>query len=186
MTHIDVARFSPNDFDDVVNFLEYAITDTFNKEGIGHLRDEIKNEVNSKIAYLNKDIETNGDDLFFLIAKQNHKIVGTIEYSPLSQLITENTNGEFTGLNKVGTIYVHPDIQRMGIGSKMLLSMMDELKNRGVNNYCLDTGYNTALAIWTKLFGSALYTLNNYWGDGQHHSIWHLSVDDTIQLLSNK
>ncbi|KAF9111300.1 hypothetical protein BGX30_007636, partial [Mortierella sp. GBA39] len=55
-----------------------VITDTFEKEGIADLHDDIEHEIASKQDYLRQDLESQGRQRYFLIAWMEGKIAGTI------------------------------------------------------------------------------------------------------------
>jgi GNAT superfamily N-acetyltransferase len=99
-------------------------------------------------------------------------VIGSIEYGPVSQLIIDLTNGELKELVEVGTVYVHPDYQGTGIGTLLLNVMFLTLKNKGIEDFCLDSGYKRAQKIWTKKFGEPDYLKKDYWSPGFHHMIW--------------
>ncbi len=71
---------------------------------------------------------------------------------------------------------MHPDYQRQGIGNQLLAEMYLTLKNAGIEEFCLDSGYSSAQKIWQKKFGEPDYLLKDYWGDGAHHMIWKINV----------
>lgn len=90
----------------------------------------------------------------FLIAMESKKIIGSIEYGPASDLICHGTNNTFKQLNEVGTVFVHPDYQKMGVGNLLLHAMYSALQSKGIEEFCLDSGYVNAQKIWKKKFGA--------------------------------
>jgi hypothetical protein len=52
------------------------------------------------------------------------------------------------------------------------------LQNRGIEEFCLDSGYLSAQKIWRKKFGEPDYLLKDYWGEGYNHMIWRIKVRD--------
>nr|WP_218781351.1 GNAT family N-acetyltransferase [Bacillus sp. EB106-08-02-XG196] len=164
------------DIEELNRFFRIVITDTFRREGLAGLIDDIEAEIDSKKKYLQLDLDSKGKKRYFLIALVQNKIIGTIEYGPTSELIKDCTNGNLRNLVEVGTLFVLPDYQRQGIGNRLLAEMLQTIKNRGIVNCCLDSGYKNAQAIWKKKFGEPDYLLKDYWGQGQDHMIWKIST----------
>lgn len=176
MKGLIIERLNENDIEQTSRFLHYVIEDTFIKNDLGDLQNEIKKEAAEKRDYLLSDVATKGQKHFFLIAKYKDTIVGTIESSPDDDFISNCTNGELNSITKIGTIYIHPDYQKQGIGSKLLDSMFIELHLRGVHQFCLDSGFVSAQKIWTKKFGKPTYHLKDFWSEGEDHMIWLVTI----------
>jgi GNAT superfamily N-acetyltransferase len=157
-----------------------VITDTFIKEGIGEKLKDLNDEIEGKEKYLESDFESNGEKRYFLIALCGNKIIGSIEYGPASNLICKITNNAFKELVEVGTVFVHPDYQRMGVGNLLLNKMYSTLKSKGIEEFCLDSGYKIAQKIWKRKFGEPDYLLEDYWDKGSDHMIWRIRVSDLV------
>lgn len=155
-------------------FFSTVIKDTFAREGLSELLNDIENEIENKKKYLKCDFDSNGKNRYFLIAldKNSNKVIGTIEYGPASELINICTDRALKELYEVGTVFVHPDYQGCGIGTLLLNVMFLALQNRGIEEFCLDSGYTNAQKIWKKKFGESDYLLKDYWGEGCDHMIW--------------
>ncbi|WP_316571689.1 GNAT family N-acetyltransferase [Neobacillus sp. YIM B06451] len=173
---IKIRRPTGGDATELHRFFRTVISDTYRKEGIGDQVDDLEDEIKTKEAYLAKDLESNGRDRYFLVADTGERIVGSIEIGPASSLIRECTDGELSGLLEVGTVFVHPEFQQKGIGNLLLASIFGVLKDRGINECCLDSGYRSAQQIWKKKFGVPDYVLKDYWGIGFDHMIWKIEV----------
>ena len=180
MWKLVIRRPTVEDASKLNEFFRIVITDTFQKEGIENLVDDMEDEINTKVHYLDQDIVSGGIDRYFLIALYEDKIIGTIEYGAASDLISRNTNDDFKELNEVGTVFVHPDYQRQGVGNELLNEMFKTLENGGIKEICLDSGYKTSQQIWIKKFGEPNYLLMDFWGEGSHHMIWKLNVRDLL------
>ncbi|MFD1739600.1 GNAT family N-acetyltransferase [Bacillus salitolerans] len=175
-----IRRPTVEDVIELETFFRTVITDTFQREGIGDLVEDMEDEMKAKINYLNRDIRSHGKDRYFLLAMNNKKIIGTIEYGPASELINSCTDHALKELMEVGTIFVHPNYQRQGVGNRLLKEMYITLKNKGIGEFCLDSGYQQAQTIWKKKFGEPDYVIKDYWGDGFHHMIWRINVHDYL------
>ncbi|MFD3449027.1 GNAT family N-acetyltransferase [Microbacteriaceae bacterium 4G12] len=168
-------------------FFSITIKDTFAREGLSELLDDIEKEMETKKQYLQCDFDSDGEKRYFLIAvdKNSNKIIGTIEYGPASELINSCTDEVLKGLPEIGTVFVHPDYQRRGIGNLLLNAMFLTLLSKGIIEFCLDSGYKNAQKIWKKKFGEPDYLLKDYWGDGFDHMIWKRCTDDMPIIFSN-
>lgn len=180
MINIEISRLKVEDIELINEFFEIVLRDTFERNGISGLVDLIVEEIEDKRRCLNQDIESDGKNRYFLIAKENDKIVGSIEYGQSNELISSCTNGELKELVEIGTVFVHPEYQKNGIGSRMLNLIFIELKKNSIKEFCLDSGYKSAQKIWTRKFGNPEYHLKDYWGEDTDHMVWRISVEDVI------
>jgi GNAT superfamily N-acetyltransferase len=182
---IEIRRPIRSDKEKLDQFFSKVIRDTFAREGLSKMQDEIEDEIESKKKYLEFDYKSNGNDRFFLIAidKKDNKRIGSIEYGPASELIKTCTNGELKEWFEVGTVFVDPDYQRQGIGTLLLNVMLLTLQSRGIQKFCLDSGYTNAQRIWKMKFGEPDYVLKDYWGKGSSHMIWKRRTDETAVIF---
>lgn len=180
MRNIAISRPKLEDIELINEFFEIVIRDTFERNGIADLVDTIVEEIEDKRRCLNQDIESNGTNRYFLIAKEDDKVVGSIEYGPSNELIISCTYGELKELVEIGTVFVHPDYQKKGIGSTMLNLIFIELKKNRIMEFCLDSGYKSAQKTWINKFGSPEYHLRDYWGEDADHMVWRVNVEDVL------
>jgi len=176
MIPITIKRPTIDDIDLLHDFFKLVITDTFRKEGIKDQTGDLLAEIETKKRYLAIDLESNGEERYFLIAKLEDLIIGTIEFGPSSALICQCTNDQLKDVKEVGTIFVHPHYQQRGIGSLLLKEIYKEMDKRGVEAFCLDSGYVHAQLVWKKKFGTPDYIFKDYWDIGYDHMIWKLSI----------
>ncbi|MBS4203067.1 GNAT family N-acetyltransferase [Lederbergia citrea] len=181
MINVEIRRPTAENIKELHYFFRIVIKDTFSKEGIGNKLDDIEDEINDKKKYLESDFESNGEKRYFLIALDNDKIIGSIECGPASELICKCTNNAFNNLMEVGTVFVHPDYQRNGVGNLLLNTMYFTLQRKGIEEFCLDSGYVRAQKIWKKKFGDPDYLLKDYWGEGFDYMVWRIKVNDLIK-----
>ncbi|MGE8206991.1 GNAT family N-acetyltransferase [Heyndrickxia sp. NPDC080065] len=186
VSNVEIRRPRVEDIEELHQFFDIVIKDTFANERLSELADDIENEIESKKKYLKYDFESYGKERYFLIAfdKMGNKIIGTIEYGPASELIDKLTEGAMKDLHEIGTVFVHPDYQGRGIGRLLLNVMFLTLLNREIKEFCLDSGYSNAQKIWKKKFGEPDYFLQNYWSEGSHHMIWRRSINDMSIVFS--
>jgi GNAT superfamily N-acetyltransferase len=182
--NIEIRRPRIEDTNELNLFFEKVIIDTFTEEGIGEKFEDIEAEIESKKKYLVSDFASNGANRYFLLAWHTDKIVGSIEYGPASDLICKCTKNAFNGLPEVGTVFVLPEYQKMGIGRLLLNSIYSKLQNKGIEKFCLDSGYVRAQHIWKKKFGEPDYLLKDYWGEGFDHMIWKIKISDLTKRIN--
>lgn len=182
MQKIEIRRPRIDDKEKLHLFFQLVITDTFEKEGILDLQEDINKELRTKRQLLKDDFDSEGKNRYFLLAidTATNEAIGSIEYGSSSELIQSCTKGKYKNFVEIGTVFVHPVYQRRGIGSLLLNAMLLSLQSRGITDYCLDSGYSSAQQIWKRKFGEPNYFLLNYWGEGSHHMIWKRSTNDTI------
>jgi len=178
LINVEIRRPRIEDRNELHSHFKIVITDTFIKEGIGNLLEDLNDEILTKEKYLESDFESGGEKRHFLIALYDNKIIGSIAYGPANNLICNLTNNAFKDLVEVGTVFVHPDYQQMGVGNMLLKKMYSTLKSKGIEEFCLDSGYKNAQKIWKKKFGEPDYLLKDYWDKGSHHMIWRVRVEE--------
>ena len=181
---IIIRRPRIDELDSILEFFEIVLLDTFEMNGISGLKDLLEEEIRDKERCIRQDFMTDGKDRFFLLAEYEDEIVGSIEYGIANELLNSCTNHELEGMLELGTVFVHPEYQREGVGPLMLYSIFQELVKHGIEEICFDSGYKTAQKIWCKKFGSPQYFLENYWGEGSHHMVWRLNVRASLELPS--
>lgn len=180
MNSVKISRPTYDDIEIINEYFKVVLIDTFRRNEILDLTDLLAEEIEEKRKCLNQDFETEGRDRFFLIGKDDDKIVASIEYGPSNELIDTCTKGELKDLVEIGTVFVHPDYQAEGIGSRMLKEIFIEMKRKGIEEFCFDSGYKSAQKIWEHKFGKPEYHLKDYWGEGADHMVWRLKVEDVI------
>lgn len=92
MVTVEVRRPKLDDRQLLNEFFRTVITDTFIKEGIGNQLDDIKEEIEVKRRYLASDFESNGESRYFLTAFYGEKIIGSIEYGMVSEIVRNGKN----------------------------------------------------------------------------------------------
>lgn len=178
MNNVEIRRPKIDDKGELHQFFRKVISDTFANEGLMDEVNEIENEIQNKIKYLNMDFESNGAKRYFLLALVNEQVIGTIEYGLASDLINECINGALKELVEIGTVFVLPTYQRQGIGNLLLNVMYITLLNKGIKEFYLDSGYTNAQKIWKKKFGKPDYFLKDFWGEGYDHMIWRKKIEN--------
>lgn len=180
MKSVVIRRPKVEDSIELCAFFKTVITDTYRNEGIEDMVNDRNAEIQSKITYLNQDFESDGQERYFLLALDGDSIIGTIEYGPSSELILSCTEHTYQELPELGTVFVHPAYQGQGVGNQLIREMFATLKNNGIEEVCLDSGYIRAQKIWKHKFGEPAYLLQDYWGEGIPHMIWRVNVKEYV------
>jgi len=180
MQNFEIRRPRKADAESINDFFVLVINDTYAKEGLGDRLKDIQDEIDTKNSFLQSDLAQTLNHRHFLIALDDGQVIGTAEYGTPNEIIRNLPGDPFNGMLEIGTVFVHPEKQGQGIGSKLLHALCMTLKDTGIEEFCLDSGYTKAKQIWRKKFGEPAYILKDYWGQGFDHLIWHVSISDLI------
>jgi len=161
-----------SDIFETERFLRKTIRFAFEQDGIGDQENNILSEITSKTQLLRQAVETNHEQIHFWCARIGREIAGTIALIPPENLILEYLDIVPEKVPEISTVYVHPEYQRQGIGTKMFHAVLDLLQQRRFTRFCLDCGYQKSQEFWIHRLGSPDVTLKNYWGPGINHMIW--------------
>jgi len=170
------------EYTDVIStnlIFETTIRDAFEKEGLGHLEEDITDEIEHKKRMLEASLSEQ-NNIYFLIAKVDDLTIGTVSFSPCGEIIKKCTENKLENFGELGSLFVLPGYQNRGIGSVLISSMMKELHRKEIERFCLDSGYKRAQRRWLQKFGEPYMIVKNYWGEGSDHMIWLCSVSDFL------
>lgn len=156
---------------------EAAITDAFIQEGISELVADCRQEIAAKSALVRQALGADAN-VFFLVAKVEGQVAGTISFGPCGQEIREITGHELDEVGELGSLYILPEHQGRGIGSGLIREMADALRSRGIERFCLDSGYKKAQKRWQRKFGMPYTIAEDFWGPESPHMIWLCHVAD--------
>lgn len=173
-----IRRPSIEDLKALEEFFHLVISDTYGKEGLSELVDDINEEVKSKVDYVKKDINSNGQDMYFLVYEIDQEIVGTAAIGPSGHLIYDHMP-ELKKVKELGSVLIDPEYQGQGIGTILVNEIIDRLSEIATE-YCLDSGYTIAKQIWIKKFGEPTKILKDFWASGIDHYIWHIKLPSTL------
>ena len=174
---IEIRRLQQEDLPQLKSFFQTVIIDTLKKNAITNLQEVLEDEMLTKESYLLQDIQSNGKERMFLIAIFADEIVGIIGTYIANNYAVTLTNEKISGMTELGTVYIAPHMQGKGIGSLLVNSVLLHFKINGVKQFCLDSGYGTAQAVWTHKFGPPTYNFQNHWGENAHHMVWVIDLD---------
>jgi len=178
MKNITIHRPISADMEELNQLFRRVITDTMENEGLGEDHKMINAEVEEKNKFLKEHIESGGKKRFFLVARYDDKIVGTIAYGPCGELIIECSEDKYNNVGEIGTVFVLPEYHNKGIATLLLNSMYLALICMNIGEFCLDSGYTKAKQIWRKKLGEPTIVKKNFWGEGYDHLIWYRRMED--------
>jgi GNAT superfamily N-acetyltransferase len=159
-------------------FFRQTIEDTFIRNRIPVVPPtELDQECAWKLAALQADLKSCGAERFFLIAREQGGIVGTVALSPASEFVREHIPARYHTWTSVTTVLVKPACQSMGIGTQLLSAALEELRRREEPGFLLDTGYATARVYWTARLGEPDHVLPQFWYGKDDHCFWIRGVD---------
>ena len=180
LNQLTIVRPTKEDIKSIYNVFEKTITNAFEKEGISYLKDDILDEIESKKQLLHIALLNNDTTVYFLVARINNEVIGTISYSPCNDDVKKFTNNKLEYIGELGSLYVLPNYQNMGVASELIHSLIEHLHKIGVKQFCLDCGYKLAQKRWLKKFGNPYKIVKDYWGKDYDHMIWLCDVKDYI------
>lgn len=152
-------------------FLE-VITDTFVKEGIELSHDDFKEETLDKLEKVEDALKSRNSTVFFL-AESGGQIVGTVSINPRGAFSKKEMPLDSIDVLEIACLYVKPEYQSKGIGTKLLNHARSTLKDYGYKTFILDSGYKEAQKIWEHRLGKPDKVLMDYWGKNRPHMFWY-------------
>lgn len=159
---------------------EVSITDAFKREGPDFLEEDIIRQIEEKKKLINSLLDNKKLGVYFLVAKINRKVIGTISFGPCGKDIRKCTNNELKSIGELGSLYILPSYQGKGVGSALINSMIKYLNELGIEEFCFDSGYRNAQKRWLKKFGKPYKIEKDYWGEDGDNMIWLCKVKDYI------
>lgn len=157
---------------------EASIPDAYEKEGLGLLKEDIHREIEHKKHLLDASMSSTDSKPYFLLAKHEETVVGTISFAPCSEDIKKCIGNQFDGISELGSLYILPSFQGQGAGSALIHTLLTYLSEQGIEQFCLDSGYKRAQKKWLRKFGEPYKVVKDYWGPGFDHMIWLCKVHD--------
>lgn len=181
MNNILITKPTKKDIKSVYDVFEITITDAFEKEGLGHLKEDMLKEIEYKKNLITYSLNNSDSNIFFLVAKVDHNVIGTISFGPCGNDIKKCTNNQLDIIGELGSLYVLPHFQGKGVGSALINSMIKYLHELGVDQFCLDSGYKHAQRKWLRKFGKPYKIVKDYWGKDFDHMVWLCKVTDYVR-----
>lgn len=181
MNHYTISALTDADYESTTSVFNASISDAFEQEGLGQYQEDIQSEIDQKKQKALASLDPANSSIYFLIAKFDETVVGTISYGPCGEAIQTCTEHQLDHLGELGSLYVAPSYQNQGVGSLLIKEMMRYLKDQGIEQFCLDSGYKRAQTRWVRKFGEPYKVVKDYWGPDSIHMIWLCNVNDFLE-----
>jgi len=177
MNEILVRKIEKKDFNDVLIIFKASLIKAFDEQGIGHLKEELQNNIDNK-----KEILEKGLDKIFII-KKDKNIVGVGAYGEPKIALEKIFKKNYDNILEIHSFYIHPKYQGYGYGQRLLKYMINEIKNKEKNkNFILQVGFDKAKKFWRKHFDKETLIIKDYWGKGADNYIWYVKLFDNKKL----
>ncbi|WP_379153293.1 GNAT family N-acetyltransferase [Paenibacillus sp. sgz5001063] len=175
---LSISTLTPEDIQPVIQLFTCSISDAFEQEGLAYLQEDIHNEVEKKKLMAEASLDSRNTSPYFLVAKIDGVIVGTISFAPCGEDIRSCTGNQLDDVGELGSLYIMPNYQGQGVGSALIKELMAYLRQQGIEQFCLDSGYTRAQARWLRKFGVPYRTVKDYWGPDSVHMVWLCKVSE--------
>ncbi|MGZ9583698.1 GNAT family N-acetyltransferase [Paenibacillus marinisediminis] len=179
-SNVTLSTLTSFDLEAAYRVFKKSIPDAFEKEGLGQLIDDIHQEIEYKKSLLHASLERTDSGIYFLLAKRDETVIGTISFGPCGEDVKACTHNQLDGVGELGGLYVLPEYQDQGVGSALIKAMATHLKEQGIEQFCLDSGFRRAQRRWTRKFGEPHTVVQDYWGPDSVHMVWLCRVNDYV------
>lgn len=150
----------------------------FEVQGLSSWTQAIEEEIAHKHAMIDEALHASDTLKGFRVMKIGNELVGAISFGLCGQDILQCTEGKWASLIEIGSLYVLPDHHRQGIASSLIEAVLVHLKSQGIKEFCLDSGYQQAQAIWKRKFGPPTLIVKDYWDIGSDHHLWRCPIHE--------
>ncbi len=185
MNNIIIRRPTATDLPQIDDFFTRMVTATFSANEIDGDNDEIEEEIEAKKSLIRMDIDSGGVDRFFLVAVVDGKIIATTSIGRSNDALNECAGDATVDIMEIGSLLVQTEYQKHGVAQLLMIELLKVLKERGAEQFCFDCGYEIAQGIWQKKFGKPTYFVQDFWGEGGHHMVWVLDIDEQLERIRN-
>ncbi|MFA5933565.1 MAG: GNAT family N-acetyltransferase [Microgenomates group bacterium] len=171
---IKIIELQPQDINEVKELAALVIKDSFHNDGVAH---KYKKYLSEEIIRVQKKFDQDQkENYYFLIAKENNKVVGTAGYAlkiagPI-QLALNQLQLSDKSVVELISFYIHPQHQGKGIGPKLLKALLTHLKQADYQYFSLYTGYQKAKDFWRKKLGEPDVILPKYFEKSLDCHVW--------------
>lgn len=181
MSSLRITRPERADCSEIERLFSVTVRQEFQLEGsLDSHESDAEREVEDLCSALNRCFDSGGSPEYFLIARVDSRVVGTIARGPANKIIRDNLDVDFKSVPEIKCVYVLPEFQGTGIGTRLFREILIHLSNENTERFCLDSGYSRARAFWTRRLGDPAVVLPDYWGKHADHMIWTGFVNDYL------
>ncbi len=164
---IQIEKLRVEEVEEVFSLVQRVIEDSFVWEGFNDMGMTDVYDIELQIQKDRIEEYKKTGMPYFLVAKEDGKIVGTIAYmhpGKAVQMALDEQNKQSESVVEVIASYVDPALQRKGIGAQLLSKLLEELQKTAYVSYAVSTGYKKGMLFWQKQLGDADVVLKGYYG----------------------
>lgn len=155
-----------------------VIQKNFEVEGLEDEVEAIEGLIEGKKGLLEDVLAGRRVEGSFYLFRWKGEIIATIDWGPPGHLIRELAPGRFENTLEIGTVFILPAFQRVGIGRVMMDLAERHLLRCGRKDFVLDSGYGAAQVYWRRRYGEPTLSIPDYWGEEAPHEIWHVKINE--------
>ena len=182
MLQIEIVRPQPSELHEILQHLEITITETFKDAGVFESAyDEYVEEVDYQTNLFKIDFESGGTKEYFLLAKYENKIIGTIGYGKPNSVIKEYYPNMEDTIGEIKAVYINPAYQNQKVGTQLFNASLEYLRMQNIEEFVLDCGYKNSQPFWIKLLGKPTVYLKDFYQPDSHHMIWKSEVNNILK-----
>ncbi len=161
-----IRKITTEDIEPLRPILEYWVKDSESQE-------TIIDEVDSIIESIEENINGQGNKSFFVAFDSEGKALGMMGYSEPSKDMAEysRTDKPVEFINA----YVGAESRGQGVGKLLAKHLESEAKLLGYKEIIVNSGpryQETGWAFWTRIYGSPIAVLKDYYGPGLDAPVW--------------
>ena len=175
--NLHIIKPQKRDEEEIKRLFDRTITQNFKDYGYdAKYREDMVDEIRKQVTALEEYYTSEGKNIYFLIAKENDKVIGTIAYGKPNADIEKYYLKKTEHMPEIKSVYILPEYQGRGVGTKLVAEMTEILRQKGFKEFCLDSGYPKAQQFWRSKLGEPVITIHNRWGAGNDYLIWHARI----------
>jgi GNAT superfamily N-acetyltransferase len=164
--HVYIRKITSEDIEPLRPILECWVKDSESQE-------TIIDEVDSIIESIKENINGYGNKSFFAAFDSEGKVLGMMGYSEPSKDMAgySQTDKPVEFINA----YVDAESRGQGVGKLLAKHLESEAKLLGYKEIIVNSGpryQETGWAFWTRIYGSPIAVLKDYYGSGLDAPVW--------------
>jgi len=169
------------DIDSVCMLLESIITNTYKLNNIKNddLFDFIAEKQHGVKTFVSNDISTG----IYKCVIYDDALIGIGGIYPVCDDIKKNIPSIYHKDLEIGSIYIDPSFQRMGIANRIMTELIKELDVYDKEYFFLDCGYRSSQIYWANKLGTPYKRLASYFGKDEHYLIWKVELRKAKEIF---
>ncbi len=169
--NLNFAAAINDDLIELNTLFDKVIRNNFHRDQIDQEMNELMlEEIENQKSSLSGSFNLHNNNLYYKLTI-DHTICGVIAYGNAGELIT-NHLAIPADIPEIKSVMILPEYHHQGLGSIIFEKVITNIKEAGLNGYCLDCGYRCSQGFWIKKLGDPDVCLKDFWGEGYDHMIW--------------